>query len=107
MGDEGRCKTGDWVEIERVLLEPGDRSSSLPPETADKPLVMWVKGFARGDAAIGDDVEVETMSGRVVSGKLSAVSPGYTHTFGSPIPELTAVGKDLRARLEAYREGGV
>jgi hypothetical protein len=31
------------------------------------------------------------------------VNPGYFHTFGEPIPELAHVGRDLRARLAAYR----
>ncbi len=104
-----RCTTGDWVEVERVLLEPADRSSNLPPETAEQPLRMWLKGFALADAALGDEVTIETMTGREVTGALSAVNPGYTHTFGDPIPELTSVGRDLRARLAAWRrdsEGG-
>jgi hypothetical protein len=100
-----RCAIGDWVEVRRVLLEPDGRSPSLPPETADKQFVMWVKGFALGEAAVGERVEIETMSGRVIEGALTDVAPGYTHTFGDPVPELAAVGRDLRARLAAYREG--
>ena len=103
MTDAQRCRVGDWVEVQAVLLEPAERASALPPETADKPLLMWVKGFARSDAVLGDEVEVETMTGRVVPGRLSAVNPGYTHTFGPPAPELVAVGRDLRARLAAKR----
>lgn len=98
-----RCEAGDWVEVERVLLEPGERAAGLPPETASKPLKMWVKGFAQGAAAVGEDVTVETMSGRLVSGRLSAVEPGYFHTFGRPIPELARVGRDLRAQVAQYR----
>jgi hypothetical protein len=94
-----RCEADDWVEIERVLLEPGQRAPSVPPETAETPLLMWVRGFARSAAAVGDDVEVETASGRVVTGRLAAVNPGYRHSFGEPVPELARVGRDLRARL--------
>jgi len=100
---DGRCEAGDWVEIERVLLEPRERAAGLPPETASKPLKMWVKGFAQGAAAVGEDVTVETMSGRLVSGRLFAVDPGYFHTFGRPIPELARVGRDLRAQVARYR----
>lgn len=103
MAEANGCKPGEWVEVERVLLGPADRSPNLPEDTAAQPLLVWVKGFARAEAAAGDDVEVETMTGRVVRGKLSALNPGYFHTFGNPIPELTHVGPDLRARLEAYR----
>jgi 2-amino-4-ketopentanoate thiolase alpha subunit len=103
--DENRAREGDWVEVERTLLDPADRSANLPPETAAKPLRMWVKGFALGEAALGDELTVETMTGRRVSGVLSAVNPGYFITYGNPIPELTHVGRDLRARLAAYRAG--
>lgn len=103
MTDEFRCVPGDWVEIEYVLLEPAERAAGLPEDTAAQPLRAWVKGFARSAGMIGDPVEVETMSGRVVSGHLSTISPGYTHTFGTPPPQLASVGRDLRARVAAYR----
>jgi len=106
MTDADRCSASDWVEVERVLLEPIDRSGNLPPETAEKPLVMWVKGFAQAEAALGDELTVETMTGRMVTGRLSDLEPGYFHTFGKPIPELTHVGADLRARLAEYRKAG-
>ena len=102
MTDAIRCKAGDWVEVERVLLEPADRSKNLPPETAQKPLRMWIKGFAQADGAVGDAMTIETMTGRLVEGSLSAINPGYFHTFGKPIPELANVGVDLRARLAEY-----
>jgi 2-amino-4-ketopentanoate thiolase alpha subunit len=103
---ETHCKIGEWVEVEGVLLEPADRSANLPPETASKPLLTWVKGFARAEAELGDELTVDTMTGRAVTGRLSAINPGYFHTFGEPIAELTHVGADLRARLAAYRAGG-
>jgi len=100
--DATHCKAGDWVEVERVLLEPADRSTNLPPETAEKPLRMWIKGFAQAAGALGDAMTIQTMTGRLVEGTLSAVNPGYFHTFGNPIPELVHVGVDLRARLAEY-----
>ena len=108
MTDATHCTAGDWVEVERVLLEPADRSKNLPPETAAKPLRMWIKGFAQAEGDVGDPMAIETMTGRVVEGTLSAVNPGYFHTFGKPIPELVHVGLDLRARLADYRaaQGG-
>jgi 2-amino-4-ketopentanoate thiolase alpha subunit len=106
--DEVRAREGDWVEVERTLLDPADRSKNLPPETAEKPLRLWVKGFALSGAALGEEVTIETMTGRQVTGTLSTINPGYFITYGKPIPELTHVGKDLRAKLAAYRlaEGG-
>jgi hypothetical protein len=105
MADPVRCSGGDWVEVRYVLLEPADRSENLPADTAAQPLLVWTKGFARSDAAIGDELAVETVTGRVVTGVLTDVNPGYTHTFGRPTPELTHVGRDLRARLAEYRAG--
>ena len=105
MSDVTRARKGDWVEVECKLLDPADRSKNLPPETAEKPLMMWVKGFAEGDAAIGEQMTIETMTGRMVTGKLSAVNPGYYITYGDPIPELVHIGRDLRSRLAAYRAG--
>jgi hypothetical protein len=106
MNEAVRCAAGDWVEVERVHLEPADRSAALPPETAGQPLLMWVKGFACAGAGAGDEVTVETKTGRLVTGRLTDVNPGYTHTFGRPAPELTSVGRDLRARLAEYRKTG-
>lgn len=106
MSEAQRCKVGEWVEVERVLLEPAERASNLPAGTASQPLLTWVKGFATAEAALGDEVTLDTMTARHVTGRLSAINPGYFHTFGQPIPELTHVGADLRARLAAYRAGG-
>lgn len=103
MTDEFRCSPGDWVEIEYVLLEPAERAAGIPEDTASQPLRAWVKGFARSGGMIGDEVEVETMSGRTVSGHLSAISPGYTHTFGTPPRELAGIGRDLRGRIDDHR----
>jgi hypothetical protein len=101
--DDVRAREGDWVEVEATLLDPADRSTNLPPETADKPLRMWIKGFALREASLGEALTVETMTGRRVTGVLSAVNPGYFITYGDPIAELTHVGRDLRAQLAAFR----
>jgi len=98
-----RCTPGDWVEVEYLLLAPADRSTNLPEDTAAQPLRAWVKGFAQSAAATGDELVVTTMTGRSVTGTLTEVNPGYTHTFGKPAPELTHVGFELRERVAAYR----
>jgi hypothetical protein len=105
MADVARCSVGEWVEVERVLLEPAERSSNLPEDTASQPLMTWVKGFALAEADMGGELSVTTMTGRTVTGTLSAINPGYFHTFGRPIPELVHVGADLRDRLALYRAG--
>lgn len=106
MTDTKSCKPGDWVEVEWVLLTPDERAAGLPEETASKPLTVWVKGFALEAASLGDELTVETMTGRAAKGRLSDLEPGYFHTFGKPIAELAHVGADLRARLASYRKAG-
>jgi 2-amino-4-ketopentanoate thiolase alpha subunit len=108
VSDATHARKGDWVEVECKLLDPADRSKNLPPETAAKPLMMWVKGFAEAEGAVGEELTIETMTGRQVTGRLSAVNPGYYITYGDPTPELVHIGRDLRRKLAAYRaaEGG-
>ena len=103
MTDELRCVAGDWVEVEYVLLQPSERAAGLPEDTAAQPLRAWVKGFALTGGMIGDELEVETITGRHVRGHLSAIGPGYTHTFGTPPPEIVNIGRDLRSRVAAHR----
>ncbi len=95
-----RADEGDWVLLHRVVLPPGQRATAAPPETQDVALEMRVKGFLLGGpAGLGETVTARTLSGRVVSGVLVAVDPVIPHTFGAPVPELLAVGPELRTRL--------
>ncbi len=94
---------GDWVQVHMVVLQPEERSDKIPQETAEVPLEMWAKGFLQNEEAhLGDRVEIRTEIGRSIRGALSAVHPGYRHSFGDPIPELLHVGQQLR---ELLREG--
>ena len=95
-----KAKRGDWVRIHKIILEPGNRASNLPEETLGVPLEMWVKGILLEEKALlGDDVTVRTVTGRNVRGRLRAICPSYNHSFGSFIPELQAVGDELRRIL--------
>jgi hypothetical protein len=97
-------KKGDWVRIHRVVLTPDQRAAKLPEETRQVPLEMWVTGTLREDnAAIGDDVSITTVTGRVVEGRLETVHPAYNHSFGAFVPELQAIRGELRDLME---EGG-
>jgi hypothetical protein len=101
-----RCAKGDWVMIHQVILEPRERSKGVPEDTAKVPLEAWIKGWASESAEIGQEVEITTLSGRKVKGRLEEVNPGFTHTYGPAVPELTPVGRELRAALkEAKRRG--
>ena len=88
-----------WVEVRRVVLTSDERAPQAPDDTRRVPLEMTVKGFILHDAAIGEEVEIVTLAGRTLSGVLTAINPAYTHTFGPPIPELSAIGGEVRAIL--------
>ena len=94
---------GTWVEIHGIVLTPGQRAPQVPEDTRRVPLEMKVKGFLVREGAVGDEVEILTASGRRLRGTLARVDPAYTHGFGPPIPELAAVGPELRAMLEERR----
>lgn len=95
-----RVSAGTWVEVQRILLAPGQRAERVPEETQRVPLEMRVKGALAHDASAGDEVEIVTAAGRRLRGTLREVNPAYTHGFGPPVPELRAVGVELRKLLE-------
>jgi hypothetical protein len=97
-----RCGKGDWVEIHQVVLDAGHRSKDIPEDTRNVPLEAWIKGWAQSAAAPGEELEIETPSGRKVRGVLTQINPGYTHTYGPTVPELAPVSRELR---EMLREG--
>lgn len=92
-------KKGDWVKVHNIVLEPKDRAPQVPDDTKLVPLELWVKGFASVDGEIGDEIEVETITGRKVTGKVTEVNPTYNHSFGNHIPELLKIGLDLKKIL--------
>jgi len=88
-----------WVEIQSIILSAGERAPQIPDDTQQVPLVMRAKGFLVEPAALGDEVEIMTPAGRRLRGKLVEVNPAYTHQFGAPIPELLAIGSEVRVML--------
>lgn len=92
-------KKGQWVSIHNIVLEPDERAPQVPEDTKKVPLEMWVKGFLINDAEIGDEASIETMTGRIVKGKLLEVNPSYEHSFGDCVPELLQIGLQLRKIL--------
>ena len=93
-------KKGDWVQISRVLLKPRERAPQLPEDTQKYPLNMLAKGFLTSDANIGDTVTITTVLGRSMSGKLVAVNPSYTHSFGCPPEGFMKIGNNLKELLD-------
>lgn len=89
-------KKGEWVRIHRVILTPEERTGKLPEDTRKVPLEMWIKGYLEDDAEIGEEVEIETVTGRTETGTLLETNPAYRHDFGECIPELLAVDRQVR-----------
>lgn len=98
-----RAEIGDWVQVEEVVLEAGKRAPQVPEDTQGLPLVMRVKGFAEDTAAPGEEITVQTVVGRRVTGKLVEVDPAYDHDFGRPVVELIHVGLEAREMLDQLK----
>ena len=96
---------GSWVEIQTLVLAAGERAPQVPDDTRRVSLEMKVKGFLLEDARLGDEVEIQTPSGRRLGGKLAAVNPGYEHSFGPPIPALLTIAEEVRAMLAQDEKG--
>lgn len=90
---------GTWVEIWRIVLPAGERATQVPDDTRGVPLEMKVKGFLVAPATRGGEAEIETSTGRRLSGTLTEVNPAYSHSFGPPIPELSAIAGEVWAML--------
>jgi len=99
MADQAAPQT--WVEIHRIILNKGERAPQVPADTQQVPLEMKVKGFLVRHATLGEEADIETPAGRTLTGTLTAINPAYTHTYGAPIPELSAIGGEVRAILRA------
>jgi len=93
------AKKGDWVMVHNIVLEPKDRAPQIPEETKKVPLEMWMKGFLLEDAKVGEVVNIETIVGRKVSGKLVEIHPSHKHDYGNHVPEILQIGKKLKEIL--------
>ncbi len=94
------------MQVHFVILPAGGRAAEVPVDTAGVPLEAWLKGWAQEDAAPGEELAVETVTGRIVKGVLTEVDPGYEHTYGPSVPELAPIGKELRAMLKEAASRG-
>ncbi len=90
------AKKGDWVQIHQIVLKPEERAANIPEDTKKVPLELWVKGFALHDAKVGDEIQIETFTGRKITGKLLKTNPRYIHDFGEYVPELTKIDVQLK-----------
>lgn len=92
-------KKGEWVRIHKIVLTPAERAPQVPDDTKEVPLEMWLKGFLQADANMGDEVEIETVTGRKEKGTLIELNPYWKHDFGKFVPELVAIDKQVREIL--------
>ena len=92
-------KKDTWVQIKKIILNPEDRSGSIPEETKKVPLVMWVKGFLMDDAEMNDEVKIKTVTGRLESGVLIETNPSYMHTYGKFVPEILKIDQIVKNTL--------
>ena len=90
---------GVYVCVHSIVLGPEDRAPQAPEDTRACAFEMRVRGFLTESGNIGDVVTIETITGRFVTGTLVEVEPTYTHSFGQHVPEIFAIGKQLRAML--------
>lgn len=92
-------KAGTWVEIYQVILDARERAPQVPDDTRKVPLEMRARGWLTVQASMNEEVEIKTPTGRHLKGTLVEINPAYSHGFGSPIPELTSVGSEVRTLL--------
>ena len=92
-------KKGDFVRIYNIVLSADERAPHLPEDTKKVPLEMWDKGFLQKDATIGEEVEVITITGRKIKGKLVELNPVYRHNYGEFVPEILQIGLQARKIL--------
>ena len=90
---------GTYVRIRKTLLDPKDRSTNLPEDTKQVPLKMWVKGILLNDAEMFDYVDIKTVTGRIVNGKLKEANPKYKHGYGDFVPEIIHIRDIIKADL--------
>jgi hypothetical protein len=94
------AKKSDWVRIHKIILTSDERAPQVPYDTKLVPLEMWDKGFLLNEIAkIGEVVQIETIIGRKISGKLIEINPQFDHGWGSCIPEILQIGKQVKGIL--------
>lgn len=89
-------KKGTWVEVEEMVLLPEDRSTIIPEETRRTPLKSFIRGKCLSDSELGEEVQVETNVGRIAKGIIVDIEPGYYHTYGKYVEEISNIGKQAR-----------
>lgn len=95
---------GTRVAVRQRLLEPDDRSPSLPDDTAALPYEALIRGILLESAEVGATAIIQTAACRVLVGRLETVAPADTHTFGRPAPALVAVDEAISELLRRIHD---
>ncbi len=95
---------GDWIEISSQILTSSERASNLPDDTAAMPYVMKTRGTAMENGQLGEEILIQTPSGRQLKGKAEEIDPYYTHDFGECVPELVEIRKTIRAMMKGVKK---
>ena len=93
-------RKGTWIEVEEIILSPLERAANIPEDTKKTPLKCWTRGFSLEDCEIGQESEIVTSTGRRVRGIVVGEEPGYYHTYGGYVSELSHIGTQGREILE-------
>ncbi|SUY46131.1 Uncharacterised protein [Clostridium putrefaciens] len=93
-------RKGTWIEIEEVVLEVDDRASNIPIETKATPLKCWIRGYCMEDCDLGEYVQVKTNIGRIAKGVVVEVEPGYYHTYGKYVSEISRIGIQAKEMIK-------
>ncbi len=84
-----RMKSGSWVEITKVITNKNDEEAP--------PYQIKVRGYLTHD--VTDETgsaKIETPSGRVETGIITAAPPIYDLPMGEASQELTSIGRENR-----------
>jgi len=94
---------GTKVALRQCLLEPAERASLLPRDTAALPYEALIRGILIEAADVGQLASIRTAAGRVLSGRLEVVEPADDHTFGRPPAALVAADEAISALVRSLR----
>jgi hypothetical protein len=92
----------EWTEIEWSVAEAGERSADLPADTQTVSYRVRTRGMAESPT-VGGVTEIVTPTGRRQVGRVVAIRPGYTHSFGAPLPEWVRMREAIRTLVADYR----
>ena len=90
---------GKYVRLRKHVLLPDNRAINIPNDTKKVPFKMWVKGQLTHEAELFEEAEIETATGRLVTGELKEVEPKYKHSFGEHIQEIHHMRKIILAEM--------